>query len=201
MGKDWDNKTKRQHTEKEKSTAGTHCIKPSPWKWRWGRRTLGLGGNHASLFEHSGPFKLYVLFPSISFGSSPSVSLTPLLSPFLSSFESGFPQHIASFLLPPNYCPCQPFYSLNIIACVGHNVSPSPDLSTEKYIQQCPQFALLYKDFPTFPAGWGLPHSTAIHCIISKGTLVWPKAITPKYSLDNFINSPAQLLLLSNGEF
>lgn len=103
--------------------------------------------------------------------------------------------------VPSTYCLCPPLHSLDVIVRILHNFSPSPDHSNEKCIQKFPHFALPSKPFPTFHWRLNLPYGPAIHCFLSKWSLVGPRAIPPKHSCNGFINSPSQLLRLGNGEF
>lgn len=156
-----------------------------------------------SLIWTQWPSILYVLTPSVSFGSSFPCHSFHFSVPSFVRLTLTFLNTWPALSFPSTYCLCPPLHSLDIIVCICHNFSPNLDLSNENCTQKFPCFALPTKPFPTFHCRLRSAHGPATQYFIFKWSLVGPSCndFTPKHSCNDFINSPSQLLFLGNGEF
>lgn len=133
------------------------------------RRTLGLGKNCVSIYEHSGPFYMqFPLFPDFfAFCCHP---ITSLVRPSFGSFESCLKHCQVSSPITLTYCPSNVnllSFWISLCAFVITFFQVWNCLMRKVYNSPLTLPCLL-NIFPFSTAGQALPHSAAIHCFVSK---------------------------------
>lgn len=119
-------------------------------------RTLGLWRNHAPLFEPSGPSILYVLTPSVSFGSSSRCHSLRFSVPSFARWTLTFLHTWPAVFFPSTHCRCPPLHSLDIIIFVTTFLPVQIALMRIVYKSSLTLLCLPNLS-PLSAAGWGLP--------------------------------------------